>query len=204
MTPSETTAPPEGREAPRVDVSAYSSGFSLGNRLGRLAWSLVQATAFRWSPTPLFFWRNLLLRLFGARLGRGVHVYPTAKVWAPWNLEMADFACLGREVDCYSVDRIRLGAHATVSQFAHLCAAGHDIHDPRLRLTHAPITLGDGAWVCAGAFVSPGLTLGEGAVLAAMACLTKDIPAWEVWGGNPARYIKRRDLRADPAPEGTP
>lgn len=178
----------------RVDVSAYSSRFSWKNRLGRVLWSLVYHSAFRWSPAPFFPWRRLLLRLFGARMARHSVVYPDTRIWAPWNLQMEEFACLGREVDCYCVDRIVIGAHATVSQFAHLCAAGHDLSDPSMRLVHAPIHVGPGAWVCAGAFVSPGLNLGEGAVLAAMGCLTKDIPAWEVWGGNPAQFIKTRKL----------
>jgi putative colanic acid biosynthesis acetyltransferase WcaF len=179
---------------PRVDVSGYSSHFTLRSRIGRTLWSLVQATAFRWSPTPCFGWRRLLLRLFGARLARHAAVYPDARIWAPWNLEMEEFACLGPAVNCYCVDRILVGAHATVSQRAHLCGAGHDLADPAMRLVHAPIRIGPGAWVCAEAFVSPGLTLGEGAVLAARGCLTKDLPAWEVWGGNPARFIKVRTL----------
>jgi len=186
-----------------VDVSAYSSHFSWKNRVGRVVWQLVYHLAFRWSPTPFFAWRRLILRLFGARMARHSVVYPNVRIWAPWNLEMAEYACLGRAVDCYSVDRIVVGAHATVSQYAHLCAAGHDISDPAMRLLHAPIHIGSGAWVCAGAFVSPGLTLGEGAVLAAMGCLTKSIPAWEVWGGNPAVFIKTRKLEA-PTPSVFP
>lgn len=193
------TAPAEPTESrpaapPRVDVSHYSSGFSWQNRAGRVLWALVYHTLFRWSPAPLFGWRRLLLRLFGARMASRSVVYPSTRIWAPWNLQMDAFACLGREVNCYCVDRITLGAHATVSQFAHLCSAGHDISDPALRLVHAPIRIGPGAWVCAGAFVSPGLSLGEGSVLAAMACLTKDLPPWEVWGGNPAGFIKKREL----------
>lgn len=192
--PAEAAAPRAGG----IDVSRYSSGFGWRNRLGRVLWALVYHTLFRWSPAPLFGWRRLLLRLFGARLGTGATVYPSTRVWAPWNLQMGAHACLGREVICYSVDRIVLGPHATVSQYAHLCGASHDINDPGLRLVHAPIHIGAGAWVCAGAFVGPGLCLGEGAVLAAMACLTKDLPAWEVWGGNPAQFLKPRVLLQEP------
>lgn len=191
---------PRSPAAQQVDLSHYSSGFSWRNRAGRVLWALVYHTLFRWSPAPLFGWRRLLLRLFGARLAAHATVYPSTRIWAPWNLEMEPYACLGREVNCYCVDRISLGAHATVSQFAHLCGAGHDIADPALRLLHAPIRIGAGAWVCAGAFVGPGLSLGEGSVLAAMACLTKDLPAWEVWGGNPATFIKPRVLDQAPRP----
>lgn len=196
MTTTSTPAPAPPPSPLRVDVSKYASHFSWKNRLGRVAWSLVYHTLFRWSPTPFFGWRRFLLRVFGATLARHAVVYPDTRIWAPWNLEMGEFACLGPEVNCYCVDRITLGAHATVSQFAHLCGAGHDITDPAMGLIHAPIHIGPGAWVCAGAFVSPGLTLGEGAVVAAMGCVTKDVPPWEVWGGNPAHFIKPRKLES--------
>lgn len=179
----------------RIDVSNYSSGFSLSNRLGRLAWGFAWAVLFRWSPRPAMGWRRGLLRLFGAKIGKGASIYPDVRVWAPWNLVMEDHSCLGPGANCYCVAPIHLGAHATVSQFAFLCSAGHDIQDPGMRLQVAPIVVERGAWICAGAFVGPGITVGEYGVLAAMGCLTKHLPAEEVWGGNPARFIKQRNLK---------
>jgi putative colanic acid biosynthesis acetyltransferase WcaF len=139
-------------------------------------------------------WRRFLLRCFGAQIGTGARILPSARIWAPWNLAMGEYACLSEFVDCYCVDRIRVGAHATVSQYAFLCTASHDIQDPHMRLIKAPITIGDGAWVCAGAYVGMGITIGEGAVAAARAVVVKDVPPWTVVGGNPARFIKRREL----------
>src|SRR5882672_4456289 len=91
--------------------------FSLRNKIYRVLWKAVWL--FMFCPTPRFFhaWRCLLLRAFGAKLGKAVHVYPTTDVWAPWNLEMGDHSCLSRYVDCYCVDKIRIGPHATVSQY---------------------------------------------------------------------------------------
>ena len=93
------------------------------NRMGRLLWGLFYVFVFRPSPRWFFGWRRFLLRCFGASIGKAVHVYPNARIWAPWNLEMGDHSCLSFETDCYCVDRIRIGAHATVSQYAFLCAA---------------------------------------------------------------------------------
>lgn len=177
-----------------VDVSNYQSPLTPGNKLGRLLWGIVWALLFRPSPRLLFGWRRFLLRCFGAKVGKGAHVYPSARIWAPWNLEMGDHSCLSFSTDCYSVDKITIGPHATVSQYAYLCSAGHDIADPHMKLTHAPITIGQGAWVCAGAFVSPGITIGEGAVVAARAVVVKDVEPWDVVGGNPAKFIKKREL----------
>lgn len=178
----------------RVDPQVCPSPHSVANRAGRLAWGVVWALLFR--PTPRFLdgWRRFLLRCFGAGIGRGARVLPSARIWAPWNLEMGDYASLSEFADCYNVDRVRIGPHATVSQYAFLCTAGHDIRDRHMRLVTAPIAIGAGAWVCAGAYVGMGVTLGEGAVAAARAVVVKDVAPWMVVGGNPARPIKRREL----------
>jgi putative colanic acid biosynthesis acetyltransferase WcaF len=130
-------------------------------------------------------------------MGRGTVVHASVRIWAPWNLEMGDHSCLAPWVDCYCVDRIRIGANATVSQYSYLCTASHDISDPLMRLVTAPITIGASAWVCAGAFIGPGVNLGEGAVAAARAVVVKDVETWTVVAGNPARYIKARQVREE-------
>ena len=191
MDPAVLPAPP----ATSVDLSARCSEFSFFNRLGRLIWGVVHLILFRSSPRVFHGWRRWLLRLFGASIGRGVRVYPSARIWAPWNLQMQDHSCLGSDVDCYCVAPIRIGAHAVVSQYSYLCAASHDYTLANLPLISAPITIGDGAWVTADVFVGMGVTVGAGAVVGARAAVFEDVPAWTVVGGNPARFIKRRELR---------
>lgn len=177
-----------------IDISKYENRLSFGNRMGRAIWNVVWLIFFRASPVICFPWRRFLLRLFGARIGKKASIYPSAKIWAPWNLEMGDYSCLSRSVDCYSVDKIIIGTNATVSQYAYLCTASHDITDPHMKLVTAPITIGNGAWICASAFIGPGIKVGEGAVAGACSVVTKDIPAWMVVGGNPACIIKKRDI----------
>lgn len=104
----------------------------------------------------------MLLRSFGARLGVGVHVYPSVKIWAPWNLAMDDHSCLGPYVDCYNVALIELGEYARVSQYAYLCGATHNYKTLAMPLVPKPIHIGAQAWICAGAFVGPGVTVGGG------------------------------------------
>lgn len=137
-----------------------------------------------------------MLRAFGAQVGRRVHVYPSARVWAPWNLSMGDHACLGPEVRCYAVAPITIGAHSVVSQNAHLCSAGHDIRDRTFPLTSAPIVIGAGVWVAADAFIGPGVRLGDGAVVGACACVTRDVQPGDVVAGNPAERIGSRERSA--------
>lgn len=171
---------------------------SFPNKVARVIWGIVWLVLFR--PTPRFLdgWRRVLLRCFGAKIGKGSRILGSARIWAPWNLEMGEFACLSEFVDCYCVDKVRIGAHATVSQYAFLCTAGHDIRDPHMRLVTAPITVGTGAWVCAGTYVGMGVAIGDGAVAAAHAVVVKDVEPWSVVGGNPARFIKKRQLVENP------
>lgn len=137
----------------------------------------------------------MLLRLFGARLGRGVHVYPTARVWAPWQLEMGDHSCLSHYVDCYCVDQVQIESHVVVSQYSFLCTATHDYERPNMPLVTGPIRLRQGCWITAGVFIAPGVEVGEGAVALARAVVTRNVQPWTVVAGNPARFVKDRVIR---------
>jgi putative colanic acid biosynthesis acetyltransferase WcaF len=103
---------------------------------------------------------------------------------------------MSHHVDCYSVDKIRIGRHATVSQYSYLCTASHDIEDPHMPLVTAPISIEEGAWVAADVFIGPGVTIGDGAVVGARSAVFKDVDPWTVVAGNPARYIRNRELKA--------
>lgn len=179
----------------RVDPASCPSPHSMRNKLGRVAWSIVWWLLFRPTPRLCFGWRRMLLRVFGARIGRNARISPSVRIWAPWNLAVGEEASLAHSVDCYCVDRLIIGSHATVSQYAFLCTASHDVGDPHMRLTTAPIRIGDQAWVCAGAYIAPGVTIGAGAVAGARAVVTRDVAPWTIVAGNPARYLRDRVLR---------
>ena len=171
------------------------ASFTLANRIARGLWAAAYHLLFRWTPRPLHAVRATMLRVFGAKLGRNCHIYPTARIWAPWNLAMGDEACLASDVICYSMAPIRIGDRAVVSQGAHICAGTHDYEDPKFQLIALPITIGARSWICAEAFIGPGVTIGEGCVVGARAVVTKAMPAWMVCAGNPCRPIKPRKVR---------
>lgn len=158
----------------------------------RLAWMLTEATLYRWSPVAMRGWRRMLLRLFGATIGADVQSYPSARIWAPWNLEMGDGSCLGPRVTCYSVSTVRIGARAVVSQGAHLCSATHDYRDAGFQLMGGEIEIGLRAWVAADAFIGPGVIVGNNAVVGARSVVMRDVPANTVVAGNPASAIACR------------
>jgi putative colanic acid biosynthesis acetyltransferase WcaF len=180
----------------RVSREDCPSPHSKANKLGRVLWAIVWALLFRPSPIIMLGWRRMLLRLFGARIGKGAKIMPSTKIWAPWNLTMSEEACLSHNVDCYCVAPVSIGAHATVSQYSFLCTATHDVQDPHMRLVTAPIVIGDGAWVAADVFVAPGITIEEGAVVGVRSSVFKDMPAWTICAGQPCRPIRKRELRS--------
>lgn len=174
-----------------IQTNRTMAKYTAREQVLRLLWAAGQVV-FRCSPRPLFGFRRWLLRLFGARIGQAVNVYPSSHIYFPWNLEMGDWSCLGEWSLVYNLGLVKVGERATVSQRVHLCAGTHDYRDPAMPLLKLPITVEASAWICADAFVGPGVTVGEGAVVGARAVAVKDVPAWTVVAGNPARVIKER------------
>lgn len=172
------------------------SSFSLQHQLARAAWRLCWLTLCRWTPPPLHAWRAIILRLWGAKVGVGTHVYPGAMIWAPWQLTVGDHACIGDGADIYCVAPIELGPSSVVSQNAFLCAASHDHRHPDFPLVTAPITIGRRAWVAARSIVLMGVSVGDGAVVAAGSVVTRDVPSGCVMAGNPAKIVRRAEETA--------
>jgi putative colanic acid biosynthesis acetyltransferase WcaF len=162
------------------------------NRLARACWAIIYLCLFRFSPAPFHAYRRMLLRLFGAHLAKDARVYPSCRIWAPWNLKMGCGTTLGPNVICYNVQRVELRTRSCVSQNSHLCTASHDYESVDLTLIGAPITLHPNAWVAADCFIGMGVEIGEGAIVGARAAVFRNVEPYTVVGGNPARVLKRR------------
>lgn len=168
------------------------ASFSLANRLIRVVWGVVYALFFRYSPRPFHGYRAFILRCFGAKVGKGTHVYPGVKIWAPWMLELGDECGIASGVDLYSQGKITVGYRAIISQGTYVCTGTHDYTKAGHPLYTKPITIGNSAWVAADCFIHPGVTIGEGAVIGARSVVTKDMPAWMVCAGHPCNPVKER------------
>lgn len=185
-----------------IDVAANRRLKKYDNQelLWRIAWGMG-AVVFRLSPRWLYGFRRWLLRLFGARVGIHVHIYPTVKIQYPWLLEIGDYAAIGDGARIYNLGPLSIGKRSTISQMAHLCGGSHDYQSSDMRLIRLPITIEEDSWVCADAFVGPGVTIGRGAVVGARAVVVKDVVPWSIVVGNPARQIGERALQGDGVPE---
>lgn len=178
------------------DLISFKTPYSKCNKLRRLVWNIAWACLARPFPRSMAMrWKRILLRAFGAKIAPTAVVYATVKVFQPWLLIMDEYACLAEGVYCYNAASICIGRNATVSQRAFLCTAGHDITDLHHHQTDAPIMIEDRAWVCAEAFIGQGVIIGEGAVCAARAVVIKNVEPWTVVGGNPAKFIKKREIK---------
>jgi putative colanic acid biosynthesis acetyltransferase WcaF len=181
----------------RIDLSKYEHTFSLKNKIGRVIWNICYWLLFRPSGMgPFRLWRIMLLKIFGAEISWKANVYGSAKIWAPWNLKLAEYATLGRQVDCYNQGRIEIGANTTISQKAYLCASSHNINDPKNSLILMPITIEDQVWIAADAFIGPNVKVGQGAVVGARSAVFKYVEPWTVVGGNPAKFLNKREIKS--------
>ena len=182
-----------------MDLTKHTPGYvPVSVKIRRAVWNTVCFFLFRPFPTQLFhFWRISVLKMFGAKLKWDSVVYSSAKIWAPWNLEMGHRACLGPETICYNQDKVVLEDDVVVSQYSYLCTASHDVNKQNTAhgsLVTAPIWIREKAWIGSRAFVGLGVCIGKAAVVGATASVYKDVEDCHVVGGNPARTIKIRNI----------
>lgn len=160
-------------------------------------WLLVQGLFIRsWLPGAAH--RRWLLRLFGAQIGSKVDIKPGVRVKFPWKLKIGDHSWIGEDAWIDNLAEVQIGANCCVSQGAYLCTGNHDWRKPAFDLVVKPIHIEDGAWVAARAVVAPGITIGEGAVLALGSVATRDLLPGTVYRGCPAIAVHSRKSRKTP------
>jgi putative colanic acid biosynthesis acetyltransferase WcaF len=179
-----------------IQKNRSDTKWTKSENLGRILWAMAYPL-FRFSPRPLWGWRRMLLRLFGASIGDDVHIHPTVKIEIPWNLEIGSQVGIGERAIIYNLGFVRIGSQATISQGAHLCAGSHDYRLSHLPLLKLPISVEKGSWLCADAFVGPGVSIGQYAIVGARGVVMKDIADWHIVAGNPAVFIKQRPRPVD-------
>jgi putative colanic acid biosynthesis acetyltransferase WcaF len=175
----------------KFNNDCYSPGRSF---LVRALWFFLGEPFVRCSLMPWSALRSCLLRLFGARIGRGAVLKPGVRIKYPWRLSLGDDTWVGEDCWLDNLEQISIGSNVCVSQGAYLCTGNHDWADDSFGLIVKPITLRDGSWVGAKCVIGPGVELGECAVAAAGSVVTKSIPGYEIHAGNPASFVRRRSF----------
>jgi putative colanic acid biosynthesis acetyltransferase WcaF len=157
-------------------------------------WYLVKCALFLppW-PVPSVI-KRLILRWFGAHIGKGVVIKPRVNIHLPWKLAVGDFTWIGEEAFILNFEPVGIGAHCCISQRVFLCTGNHDYRRPEMPYRNRPILIENGAWVGAQSFVGPGVIIGREAVITAGSVVTKNQPPQMVCGGNPCVPIRNRWL----------
>jgi putative colanic acid biosynthesis acetyltransferase WcaF len=175
----------------RFENAWYSPGRSLA---WQMLWFWAGLPLLRCAILPGSGFRSLLLRGFGAKVGRGVVIKPGVRVKYPWLLSIGDHSWIGEDAWIDNLALVTIGAHTCLSQGVYLCTGNHDWTSPHFDLRVGPIQIGHSAWVGAKAIVLPDVTIGDGAILAAGGVAAKSIPPWEIHSGNPAAFRRKREM----------
>ena len=180
----------------KVDLSKFSTGdFDRGaGFLKEGLWILASQFLFRLCPLKWSGLKCAVLRAFGAKVGRGVVIKPRVTITFPWKLTVGDHVWLGEECWLLNLAPIVIESYVCISQRSFLCTGNHNYKSPAFDLIVKPIHVEAGAWIGAGAFVSPGVTVGNHAVLAAGSIATKNLEPFGIYQGNPAILVKQREI----------
>ena len=179
-----------------TNLSAYNNApYNPGaNAVKRLLWYYTNAMVFKSSLFPVYSIKNLLLKLFGAKIGSGLKVKPCVNIKYPWLLTIGDNVWIGEEVWIDNLVMITIGSNVCLSQGVLLLTGNHDYKKTTFNLITGSIILEDGVWIGAKAIVSPSVTAGSHSVLTSGSIATKNLEAYSVYQGNPAVKIRERVL----------
>lgn len=177
----------------KVELKSYdNSDYKPGSPLRRGLWYLVNRGFFQSYLFPFSPLKRLLLRIFGARVGRSVVVKPGVNIKYPWFLEIGDSTWLGERVWIDNLTYVKIGANVCLSQGAMLLTGNHNYKKPGFDLELGEITLENGVWIGARALVCPGVVCKSHSVLNAGSIATKQLDAYTIYAGNPCRVIRER------------
>jgi putative colanic acid biosynthesis acetyltransferase WcaF len=158
-------------------------------------WYFLGLPIIRSHLNPSSALRCVILRVFGARIGKGVYIKPGLRVKFPWYLSVGDHSWLGEDVWIDNLAMVTIEAHCCLSQGVYLCTGNHDWASVNMRLFRRPITCHRGCWIGAKVTLCPGVIVGSGAIVTVGSVVTKNVPAMEIHSGVPAQYVKRRNIR---------
>jgi len=163
-----------------------------GSTLKRLLWFFVNAIFFASSLNPICSLKVWLLRLFGAKVGKGVVIKPSVNIKYPWRLEIGNHVWIGENTWIDNLDNITIGNNACISQGAMLLTGSHNYKLDSFDLMTGPIVLEEGAWVGAQAVVCPNITCKSHSILAVGSVATQNLEAYTIYQGNPAQAKRKR------------
>ena len=155
-------------------------------------WWLVQSIFFKLSPQIMYGWRRFLLRCFGAKIGKGVVIRPSAQITYPWKVTIGNNSWIGDDVVLYSLGEIEIGSNTVISQRSYICAGSHEYNSRSFEIYSKKISIGDKCWLATDVYVAPDVSIGDSTIVGARSSVFKDLPSNKICKGNPAKPYKDR------------
>lgn len=153
-------------------------------------WKFVESYIFRTSPHQLSIFRTWLLRMFGAKIGKGCYISPRISITNPWLLEMGNHSSL--DDFCRIQPPVKIGDYVSIACNTHLISDGHDVRSRGFEWQAQPIEISDGVFVGADVFVKGGVHIGTFSVIGAKSTVLKDIPENSIAFGSPCKVVSER------------
>jgi putative colanic acid biosynthesis acetyltransferase WcaF len=171
----------------------YKNGLTSGNKLYRLVWKIVWVLVFQnLHGKFLNNIRVLILKGFGAKIGKGSGVYPSCEIWSPKNLRIGNNSWIGPRTIIYNVGEIVICNNVTISQYSYICAASHNYKSLKFELIYDKIYINDNVWIAADVFIGMGVEIGKNTVVGARSAVFHSFGDNNIIGGNPAKIIKQK------------
>jgi putative colanic acid biosynthesis acetyltransferase WcaF len=146
----------------------------------------------RWLPLSIL--KVSILRLFGAKIGKGVTIKPCVKIKYPWHLKIGDYVWIGENTWIDNLVTVTIESNCCISQDVYLCTGNHDWGKTTFDLITGEIYIEEGSWIAARAAVGPGVTIGKGAILSLGSVTGKSLKPMTIYAGNPAEAVKERKI----------
>ena len=179
----------------RVKLNQYdNSWYQPGSKVKRLIWFFVNIIIFKNPFLSHYGIKAWVLRMFGAKVGKNVLIKPSVNIKYPWFIELGNDIWIGENVWLDNHTRIKIGNDVCLSQGAVLMTGNHNYKSTGFDLVLGEIEIEDGVWIGAHSIVCPGVICRSHAVLAVGSTATKDMEAYQIYQGNPAKPIRQRNI----------
>ena len=178
----------------KTNLSSYDNSFydPKGGLIKRVLWYFTNHLIFNHGLLPFNFIKVMILRFYGAKIGRGVHIKPSVNIKYPWHLEIGNYVWIGEKVWIDCLTSVRIESNVCISQGAMLLTGNHNYKIPTFDLEIGEVVLEEGVWIGAMAVVCPGVTCHSHSVLTVNSVATKNLEAYGIFQGNPAMKVKVR------------
>ncbi len=179
----------------QTNLASYNNDwYKPGGAIKRGLWYFFNLLYLRNPYNPFGGLKRLVLRMFGAKIGKGVVIKPRVNIKYPWFLEIGDYTWIGEGVWIDNLGKVKIGANVCISQEAFLLSGNHNYKKKSFDLIVKDIILEDGAWVGAKAIVVGGVTCHSHSVLSAGSVAVKSLEAYKIYQGNPAKFVRERKI----------